>query len=511
MSSAAPAPRRKVTPAGRNMALLAAFLGWLFDGFEMGLFPLIGVPALRDLLPEADPVIITNWFSVIIATFLVGAATGGVLFGWLGDRIGRVRAMSLSIFTYAIFTGLCGFATEAWHIAVLRFVASLGMGGEWALGVALVNELWTKGNRIWVAGAIGAAANIGYLLVAILSLGLNSYVESWQQGFESMGMPKEMAESLFRNSGWRFLMISGAFPAVLIFFIRLFVPESEKWHEEKAAGNTSHWSNTDLYGVLLGGVSGMVIAWVWSPIGLESARLAGVVTVVGLGAVLYGYLFPVRRYLQRADLAGALAGVDRKVVIRHMLIGAGLAGVALLGTWGAAQQAPKWSSDLPANGWLHPREYTQLATSFGAILATFFMPLVADRFGRRLTYSMTCLLAFGSAVLFYKTNHAISEWFFVSAFIIGGVSASFYGFFPLYLPELFPTRVRATGQGFCFNVGRIVAAVGALQLANLVLLLGGTEGGHSASANAYIALCGVYFVGVALVWLAPETKGKPLQ
>jgi MFS family permease len=87
--------------------------------------------------------------------------------------------MSFSIFTYAIFTGLCGFATEAWHIAILRFIASLGMGGEWALGVALVNELWTKGNRIWVAGAIGAAANIGYLLVAFLSLGLNSYVESW--------------------------------------------------------------------------------------------------------------------------------------------------------------------------------------------------------------------------------------------------------------------------------------------------------------------------------------------
>ncbi|HCN76895.1 MAG TPA: MFS transporter, partial [Verrucomicrobiales bacterium] len=181
----------------------------------------------------------------------------------------------------------------------------------------------------------------------------------------------------------------------------------------------------------------------------------------------------------------------------------------LLGTWGAAQQAPKWSTELAANGWLHPREYTQLATSFGAILATFFMPVVADIFGRRLTYSLTCLAAFGSAVLFYKTNTEISNWFFASAFIIGGVSASFYGFFPLYLPELFPTRVRATGQGFCFNVGRIIAAVGALQLANLVGLFGGN--GAASSANAYIALCMVYFVGVAIVWLAPETKGKPLE
>jgi MFS transporter, SHS family, sialic acid transporter len=123
---------------------------------------------------------------------------------------------------------------------------------------------------------------------------------------------------------------------------------------------------------------------------------------------------------------------------------------------------------------------------------------------------LTCLAAFGSAVLFYKTNTEISNWFFISAFIIGGVSASFYGFFPLYLPELFPTRVRATGQGFCFNVGRIIAAVGALQLANLVGPLR-QQRRHQSSANAYIALCSVYFIGVAIVWLAPETKGKPLQ
>ncbi len=104
---------------GKWMALLAAILGWLFDGFEMGLFPLAGGPALADLL-KAQPGTpeVNQWFSVIYAVFLVGAATGGVRFGWLGDRIGRVKAMSLSIFAYAIFTGLCGFATEAWHIAV---------------------------------------------------------------------------------------------------------------------------------------------------------------------------------------------------------------------------------------------------------------------------------------------------------------------------------------------------------------------------------------------------------
>src|SRR4029079_8239937 len=107
------------------MALAAALLGWLFDGFEMGMFPLVGQKAIVELLPTQTPIERNEWFGVIMAGFLVGAATGGVLFGWLGDRLGRVRAMALSIFTYAVFTGLCGFATQAWHIAAFRFIASL--------------------------------------------------------------------------------------------------------------------------------------------------------------------------------------------------------------------------------------------------------------------------------------------------------------------------------------------------------------------------------------------------
>ena len=170
------APESRESHGGRWMALAAALLGWMFDGFEMGLFPLIGGPALNDLLGPSSAAQATQWFGAIIAVFLVGAATGGVFFGWLGDRIGRVRAMALSILTYAVFTGLCGFATEAWHIAALRFVASLGMGGEWSLGVALVNEIWPNKSRALLAGLIGAAANLGFLMVGVLSIGLHSFI-----------------------------------------------------------------------------------------------------------------------------------------------------------------------------------------------------------------------------------------------------------------------------------------------------------------------------------------------
>ncbi len=155
--------------AGKWMALTAALLGWLFDGAEMGLFSMVGRAAIQDLMgfgltpsPAQEKGEIRFYFGVVIAVFLVGAATGGVVFGWLGDRIGRVRAMSLSVLTYALFTGACGFAKTPWQIAVLRFIASLGMGGEWSLGVALVMEVWPNRSRGLMAGLIGAAANVGY-------------------------------------------------------------------------------------------------------------------------------------------------------------------------------------------------------------------------------------------------------------------------------------------------------------------------------------------------------------
>src|SRR5438128_3418102 len=153
---------------GKWLALTAALLGWMFDGFEMGLFPVISRPALIELLgvgnhslAEQDAAI-SPWNGLIIAGFLVGAATGGVLFGWLGDRLGRVRAMSLSILTYALFSGLGGFATSPWQIVGVRFLAALGMGGEWSLGVALIMEVWGGRSRALLAGLIGAAANFGY-------------------------------------------------------------------------------------------------------------------------------------------------------------------------------------------------------------------------------------------------------------------------------------------------------------------------------------------------------------
>lgn len=502
------------TNTGRFMALLAAFLGWLFDGFEMGLFPVIGKPALQDLLarsvpPEQLALDLDRWFSVIIATFLVGAATGGVLFGWLGDRLGRVKAMSLSIFTYAIFTGLCGFATEAWHIAILRFIASLGMGGEWALGVALVNELW-KGNRALVAGLIGAASNIGFLLVALLSLGMNTFIHVMESTVLNLGGSRELADWLLNNQAWRFLMLSGALPAVIIFFIRLFVPESDKWEEEKATGNTNHWSTRDLNGVLIGALAAMIIIFSWSPLGIErgiTTPIAFVITIIAFAVVVWGYLLPVRGYLYRAGIAGSMSPEVSTSIRKNLIMGSVLAGIAMLGTWGATQQSAKWSTELDPNGLSNVMQYTQITTSLGAIVFALIAPFIADLLNRRTTYLILCVSALTASVVFFQTNQTINTWFFVTAFLMGGITASFYGYFPLYLPELFPTSVRATGQGFCFNVARIIAAIGGLQIANLVALFRPAE---NATGNAYSTICLIYVAGMILIWLAPETKGRKL-
>ncbi len=206
-----------ISNRNQNLVLTAALLGWFFDGFEMGLFPIIARPSLASLLGHANDSHIGPWIAQITALFLIGAALGGFLFGWLGDRIGRVRSLSLSVLTYSVFTGLCYFATEPWHLGALRFVGALGMGGEWALGVALVMETWPAEKRALVAGLIGAASNLGYFAVAACGSLMHVTVDSW-----------------------RHFVILGALPGLLTFFIRLYVPESERWQACTPSRNPLH-------------------------------------------------------------------------------------------------------------------------------------------------------------------------------------------------------------------------------------------------------------------------------
>jgi SHS family sialic acid transporter-like MFS transporter len=509
---------------GRWITLAAAFLGWMFDGFEMGLFPLVGRPALIDLLGEEGRKHVDVWFGLMIAGFLVGAATGGVLFGWLGDRLGRVRAMALSVFTYAIFMGLCGVAGSPQQVFLFRFISSLGMGGEWSLGVALVMEVWPDQSRALMAGLIGAASNVGFLAIAAIGLVLDQFLGVTQHMLLEIGVAPHWVEKLVAHSGWRLMMLIGAVPAILTFFIQLTVPESKRWQHEKRIGSTSHWASRDLVAVLLGTAGPLLMIFLWLPDSAYSLATRIVGSLLGVGLAVVGFIFPVFRYLSRSGTEPGGHGLAVGPTLRRMLLGACLSGVALVGTWASVQLAPSWASKLvearqsaPDTQGSSPNispasasARTQIVSGLGAILGTILGALLCNVIGRRPTYTLLCAGSLAASLVFYLLNSEFGWPLLAGMFFVGGITASFYGWLPLYLPELFPTRVRATGQGFSFNFGRILAAIGAVQSGNLMSLsqFGATK--IASHAHACAAMSFVYLIGMGLIWLAPETLGKPL-
>ena len=515
---------------GQWMTLLAAFLGWMFDGFEMGLFPQVGRESLKSLLAQNyTEELASHWLGIMTAVFLIGAATGGVVFGWLGDRIGRVRAMTFSVLTYALFMGFCGLAQNPRQMLVLRFLSALGMGGEWSLGVALVMELWPNKTRGILAGLIGAAANVGFFLTAVVTLWLARLIPVINDWLFARGTPEDWTRLLMENSAWRLVLFIGATPALLTFFIRLFVPESERWQREHSQGKTSHWATQDLLGIVVGVMGLALIIFVWTPGAWNNedvstaGRLAGSLT--GFLVALCGFIYPVLRYLQRARVASNGPPVGK--TLGRMLLGAGLSGVAFVATWGAVQWGPIWAGILVeeeaksrvvqsdskadqdaqkaavAKSSSDARAQTQMVSGIGAIIGTIAGALIGNAIGRRITYSLLCILSFISTLAFFQLNTVFGPKFLILSFFVGTLTASFYGWLPLYLPELFPTNVRATGQGFGFNFGRILAAIGALQFGNLVTKFGGYPGACSMIVT-------VYLLGTVLIWIAPETRGQPL-
>ncbi len=403
-----------------GLTLLAAFLGWMFDGMEMGIFPLVAGPALRQMAAQAASTDVASyvqqWMGIVTAFFLLGAAAGGIIFGWLGDRVGRVKAMTWSILFYSGFTGLCYFAKDPVQLAGLRFLAALGMGGEWSLGVALVMESWPEKRRPLLAGAIGAAANLGYAVIAIIAL-------RWK----------------ITDNSWRWVMLVGALPAALTFLIRLFIPESERW----------------------------------------------------LASVKQGTGSPLRE-------------IFSPQIRRRTFLGIAFASVALLVSWGIVQWIPLWADEMVGSKDPSRKAIIQLCSASGAVLGSLLAPIVGGMLGRRITYFLLCATSLAACEWLFLGVHQFDGLFLAVTGLVGLFTASFYGWLPLYLPELFPTRSRATGQGLAFNFGRVFAAVGVLQMANLM----GFFGGSYPKAGATISL--IYILGMALIWLAPETKGRPL-
>lgn len=524
--------------------LIAAFLGWMFDGLEMGLFPLAARPALRHLLDFPAESVIADWYSYMVAAFLLGAALGGLIFGWLGDRLGRVRTMALSIAVYSGFTGLCYFATAPEHLVTFRFFAAVGMGGEWALGVALIMECWPEKYRPILAGVIGAAANFGFLAISIVAVNFSVNEDTWQ-----------------------YLMLAGAAPGILCFFILILIPESERWKESVKAGSSkpireifgTSLLKPTLFGIAFasvaligtwGAISGFLPLWTDELAGgdrvlIVTAELRDdapqamtlkdvenidntAVSEDGPGTAESKYKVKKLHSL-KADVApgGSLKyrikvtnageqpgeGVVFKDVLSADMLDLATVEVELekQGETPAQIDIDRETGDLTwtigsveykdskAKGWI------QTIISIGAIIGCFSGALLGNWLGRRPAYFLLCLFSFLSCQYLFRAFDAYNTGFLLLSGFVGLVTASFYGWLPLYLPELFPTRVRATGQGVAFNSGRVLAAIGAMSTGQMMVHLF-----HGSYPQACATITFVYLIGMVLIWFAPETKGKPL-
>ncbi|HEY3966897.1 MAG TPA: MFS transporter, partial [Planctomycetaceae bacterium] len=241
------------------------------------------------------------------------------------------------------------------------------------------------------------------------------------------------------TDSWRWVMVVGAAPAVLTFFIRLFVPESERWKEAVSQ-----------------------------------------------------------------QISRPLAEIFKPALFKKTALAICFSSVALIGTWGSVQWAPLWADQMTGGSVPEAKAMTGLMSALGAIVGCIIGPLVGGAIGRRPAYFLLCLASLLSCGYLFRTFDAYGPQFLIVMGIVGASTASFYGWLPLYLPELFPTRIRATGQGVSYNFGRILAAGGALVQGSLV----GYFDESYAKAGAAVTL--IYVLGMILIWFAPETKGKPL-
>ena len=423
------------------VVLTVASLGWTFDTMDQWLYVLARQPALKELLgvgaTDADLAVKSG---IVQAIFIGGWATGGFLFGMIGDRLGRTMTMAITVLIYAIFTGMSGLAQSWEAFAAFRFLTGLGIGGEFAAGAALIAETFPDHARPTALGIMQAAAAVGNMAAGFISLVVGSIVPS--EGFEAMGMTM---------TSWRVLFFVGFLPALLVFAIRLFVKEPDKWHAAK-----------------------------------EQARTGD----LKLGTITH--LFTDAR------------------LRRHTLVGVGLAAVGVIGFWGIGTFSPDLlrsainPEDLPelAKSTSAKVSYAVIAQNFGAIFGILLWTRLADWKGRKNAFACAFIAC---AVAVPATFHLTTSFRMALIMypIMGFCTTSLFGGYTVYFPELFPTRLRATGIGFCYNVARYIAILGP----SMFGALRGEVGIRWAGTLVSI----VFILGLFVLPFAPETKGKPLE
>lgn len=439
------------------LVLAIASLGWIFDIFEGQVFVASMQEAMSSLLPPGTPFgTIDLYNNIAMGAYLVGGAVGGVLFGMLSDRIGRTRTMMLTILMYSLFTFVTALAQNWWQMTILRFLVAMGTGGEWAVASAMVAEVFPKRARAWSLGIFHASSVLGTYLAVLAGLFV-------------IGNP---------DYGWRWGFVLGAVPAVLTLFIRWMLREPEQWqkaHDQAQADPAQR--------------AGRVLD-LFAPDLLRNTLVGLILATVGLatfwGVHVYGKEL-VRSQAQRPYLekAGLTVPFDQK-------------------------KANEVIESLPESDMRSIKNWEMfgmfLVTTGGGLGLLSFGP-ICERIGRRATFLFFHIGGLVTALIVFQLMAGMSAaalcWMMP---LFGYMTLGMHAGYAIYFPELFPTRVRGTGGGFCFNGGRFLAA-------SILLVRGWMRGeqGLGLSLESTATLLSLLFLlGLVVLIFAPETKGRDL-
>ena len=419
--------------------LIASNLGWMFDGYETFALVVTVGAALRQLLDRSQYGDIPFYAGIVIGLTLLGWGIGGLIGGVLADYLGRKRTMLIAILAYSIMTGLSAFAWDWLSFTVLRFLVGIAIGSEWVTGASIVSELWPDRARGRGVGLMQCGFGIGFFLASFAWLFVGA-----------MG-----------PNGWRYMFLIGVSPALMTLWVRRAIPESERWervnHQRQAA--------------------------------MEHRRR---------GTTLSAHDEALTRFTM-ADLF-AEPEIRRRVVLAFVMSLATTFGFWGIGAWiapfvteaaaRAGRDGQQWGS------------YAAMAYTGASVLGYIVFGFLADAFGRKpATMSYVVASAVSVALLFLWARDL--TFMLVGAGLCGVFVSGQYTWMAAWLPELFPTRMRATAAGFVFNTPRLIAWTGPLVSGWLITQAGGFS-------QAAMAIASIYVLSLAAAPFLPETRGKPL-
>jgi MFS family permease len=434
-----------------------ACLAWLFDCLDQQLFIIARNPAIADLLKGGASELQKSWGGNTTAIFVAGWATGGLIFGAVGDRIGRAKTLAFTVLLYSVFTGLSAFSQSVYDFCAYRFLTGLGVGGVFGLSVALVADSLPDRARPHALGLLQSLSAVGNV-----TAGLIAVLVGWSQVSAVMGGAKPAADF------WKYLFWIGAAPAFLCVFIQIRLKEPEKWVKAREEGRKT--------GARFGSYASLFGEARWRKPALLGMLLC-IAGVVGLWGV--GFFSP--------ELVGDV--ISRQLKAENVPV----------------EQVPgrrlMWTG------------INMIAQNIGAFFGMMVFTKLAQRYGRKPVFAVAFVAAFLSTAATFK--FLSQPWhIFTLIPVMGFCQLALFAGFAIYLPELFPTRLRSTGTSFCYNVGRFIAASGPFTLGLLQAHLAAGATTSDAKLEAFRTACVwvslVFLVGLVALFFLPETKGRAL-